>query len=109
MNGHVVVHRQDWNTGENVEALGPQLHPWSLRFWVKICGIVTMKPSLSLAASTGSSHHMSDASDTAASSGSESFNTSSVSGIKLAFERVSMAECIMGSHTSSMFGITNIF
>lgn len=50
--------------------------------------------------------HMSEMSD---SSGSGSFKASFVTVTKLAFERVSMAECIMGSHTSSMFGITNIF
>lgn len=49
--------------------------------------------------------HMSETSD----SGSGSFKASFVTVNKLAFERVSMAECIMGSHTSSMFGITNIF
>lgn len=48
---------------------------------------------------------MSETSD----SGSGSFKASFVTVNKLAFERVSMAECIMGSHTSSMFGITNIF
>lgn len=53
-----------------------------------------------------SSLHMSETSD---SSGSGSFKASFVTVTKLVFERVSMAECIMGSHTSSMFGITNIF
>lgn len=48
---------------------------------------------------------MSETSD----SGSGSFKASFDTVNKLAFERVSMAECIMGSHTSSMFGITNIF
>lgn len=48
-------------------------------------------------------------SETSDSSGSGSFKASFVTVTKLAFERVSMAECIMGSHTSSMFGITNIF
>lgn len=43
------------------------------------------------------------------SAGSGSFEASFVILTKLAFERVSMAECIMGSQTSSMFGITNIF
>lgn len=43
------------------------------------------------------------------SAGSASFEASFVIVTKLAFERVSMAECIMGSQTSSMFGITNIF
>lgn len=43
------------------------------------------------------------------SAGSGSFEASFVAVTKLAFERVSMAECIMGSQTSSMFGITNIF
>lgn len=53
-----------------------------------------------------SSLHMKETSD---SSGSGSCKASLVTVAKLAFERVSMAECIMGSHTSSMFGITNIF
>lgn len=43
------------------------------------------------------------------SAGSGSFEASFVIATKLAFERVSIAECIMGSQTSSMFGITNIF
>lgn len=43
------------------------------------------------------------------SAGSGSLEASFVVATQLAFERVSMAECIMGSHTSSMFGITNIF
>lgn len=50
--------------------------------------------------------HKSEVSDSA---GSGSFEASFVIVTKLAFERVSMAECIMGSQTSSMFGITNIF
>lgn len=50
--------------------------------------------------------HKSEISDSA---GSGSFEASFVIVTKLAFERVSMAECIMGSQTSSMFGITNIF
>lgn len=43
------------------------------------------------------------------SDGSGSFKASAVILTKLALERVSMAECMMGSHMSSMFGITNIF
>lgn len=49
---------------------------------------------------------MSEKSD---SSGSGSFKASFVTVCKLAFERKSIAECIMGRYTSSMFGITNIF
>lgn len=49
---------------------------------------------------------MSEKSD---SSGSGSFKASFVTVTKLAFERKSMAECIMGRYTSSMFGITKIF
>lgn len=63
---------------------------------IKCLSLCTLKSSL----------HMSETSD---SSGSGSFKASFVIVTKLALERVSMAECIMGSHTSSMFGITNIF
>lgn len=47
--------------------------------------------------------------ETSASSAFGSFKASSFTAAKLEFDRVSMAECIIGSHTSSMFGITNIF
>lgn len=50
--------------------------------------------------------YMSEKSD---SSGSGSFKASFVTVSKLALERKSIAECIMGRYTSSMFGITNIF
>lgn len=48
-------------------------------------------------------------SEKSSSSSSGSFKASFVTVTKLAFERKSMAECIMGRYTSSMFGITKIF
>ena len=48
-------------------------------------------------------------SETSDSVGSGSVKASFVSVTELALERGSMAECIMGSQMSSMFGITNIF
>lgn len=85
--GHRLVQQWGWNTGK------------------KYCHIATVIKCPSLHA-LNSSLHMSETSD---SSCSGSFKASFVTVTRLAFERVSMAECIMGSHTSSMFGITNIF
>lgn len=42
-------------------------------------------------------------------SGSLKASVDVVTVARLALERVSMAECMMGSQRSSMFGITNIF
>lgn len=96
----------DWNMGKNIGRVGPArcCTCGSLR-GAGTCHIAMVIKCTSLC-TLNSSLHMSETSD---SSGSGSFKASFVTVTKLAFERVSMAECIMGSHTSSMFGITNIF
>lgn len=108
MSGHLVVQHWDWNMGKNMEYWpGPLLHLWlPRRRGEELSNRHHETMLVFFTTLTSSSLHMSE---TSGSSVSGSFKASSVTVIKLAFERASMAECIMGSHTSSMFGITNIF
>lgn len=105
ISGCTLVQQWDWNMGKNIGELAQPIDtPVGVRAWgAGSCHIAMVIKCPSLCTSN---IHMSETSD---SSGSGSFKASFVTVTKLAFERVSMAECIMGSHKSSMFGITNIF
>lgn len=105
ISGCTLVQQWDWNMGKNI---GELAQPIDAPVGVRAGGAGSCHIALVIKCPSLCTYniHMSETSD---SSGSGSFKASFVTVTKLVFERVSMAECIMGSHKSSMFGITNIF